>query len=135
MNLRDASGWQLILADLALILFLVTIAALAEQSDEDEIQAAQEAVRPDANIAPAQALFRSGSGSPSIAAWLESQNPDPRATLTVIASHIEGEQSEAWARARALAEQARSQGVAVRIVIQRADQTDLYASLAFDTPR
>ena len=135
MNLRNAPGWQLILADLSLILFLVTVAALAEQSEEYEPRPEQDSRRPDANIAPAQALYRPDPGSPPIAEWLESQSPDPRATLSVISLHRAEEERRAWERALALADQARAQGVAVRIVMQSGNETDLYASLAYDTPR
>ncbi len=135
MSLRDAPGWQLILADLSLILFLVTVAALAVQSDEDELPPEQDVIRPGANVAPAQALYRPGNGSPSIAEWLDNQSPDPRATLSVIALHRKGEEARAWERAQALAEEARERGVVVRVVIQSGNEADLYASLAFDTPR
>ena len=135
MSLRDAPGWQLILADLSLILFLVTVAALAEKSDEEQAPPEPSGIRPDANVAPAQALYRPSRSGPSIAEWLDSQSPDPRATLSVIALHRAGEEQPAWERAQALADQARDRGVAVRVVVQSGSETDLYASLAFDTPR
>lgn len=135
MALRNAPGWQLILADLSLILFLVTVAALAEQSDDVESQPASDVIRPDANVAPAQALFRPSEGGPSMAQWLETQTRDPRATLSVIALHRVGEERMAWGQARALADEARRQGVTVRIVVQEGNEADLYASLAFDSPR
>lgn len=149
MNLRDANGWQLILADLSLILFLVTIAALAEQTGDEEAEtptsdARREALnesdqagdRPSTTIAPAHALFRQTNGGPTIDQWLAQQSIDPRATLSVIATHGAGEEQRAWSAAIALADQAKvAPGVNVRIVIQPGEGQDLYASLAYDAPQ
>ena len=136
MTLRDPSGWQLILADLSLILFLVTISALADTSEELE----EQEVKPDhsqggASVAPSQALFRPGPNTLSIEQWLAQQPRDPRATLSVVATHRAGEDQPAWEAAQALATQARKSGVVVRVLVQPADRSDLYASLAFDAPR
>lgn len=149
MTLRDANGWQLILADLSLILFLVTVAALAEQTGEAdaeelagdarrETQSENEITggRPAATIAPAQALYRQARGGPTIGQWLAQQPIDPRATLSVIATYRAGAEQEVWVDAQALADQARTaSGVKVRIVIQPGEDRDLYASLAYDAPR
>jgi len=136
MTFRDPTGWQLILADLSLILFLVTISALADASDESE----EQGIAPDQNhggasVAPSQALFRPGPNTPSIEQWLAQQPRDPRATLSVIATHRGGGEQQAWDKAQALARRARETGVVVRVLIQPADRSDLYASLAFDAPR
>lgn len=136
MTMRDAPGWQLILADLALILFLVTVAALTRTAESDEARREREPQSKDgASIAPAQALYRPGATSPTIESWLDSQTIDPRATLSVIATHREGDAEAAWKDAQALASKARARGIPVRVVVMQADQTDLYASLAYDTPR
>ncbi|MDJ0643658.1 MAG: hypothetical protein QNJ15_12650 [Erythrobacter sp.] len=144
MTVRDASGWQLILADLAMILFLVAIAALAEQPGDkgakrdnvgDLRRAEESASNSVAAIDPAQALYRPGRDIPPIEQWIDSQAIDPRATLSVIALHRGEDRQEAWQRAQALADRARSRGLDVRIVLQEGRESDLYASLAFDTPR
>ena len=136
MPLRDPSGWQLILADLALILFLVTIAALADTAEDVEDQdAAPDQGLDRASVAPSQALFRPGEDNPSIEQWLAQQPRDPRATLSIIAMHRDGGDQEAWEAAQALAVRARETGVAVRVLVQPADRNDLYASLGFDAPR
>ncbi|QUL36930.1 hypothetical protein [Erythrobacter sp. JK5] len=133
--MRNAAGWQLILADLALILFLVTISALAEQADEqDAPEPAGAALREGdtVEIAPAQALFRPSANGPSIAHWLDEQQRDPRSTLSIVATHRPGESREGWERAEALAGQARGRGIDVRIVIGPASTPDLYATLGYD---
>ncbi len=136
MSLRDPSGWQLILADLALILFLVTIAALANTADRPDSQDTRSGEDTGgASVAPSQALFRPGTDVPSIEQWLARQPRDPRATLSIIATHRAGEDQKAWEAAQKLATQARETGVAVRVLVQPGDRSDLYASLAFDAPR
>ncbi|PLK24174.1 hypothetical protein C0V72_06305 [Porphyrobacter sp. TH134] len=136
---RGGHGWQLILADLALILFLLTLSALpaAEAKNgrrlahwEAREKEALGALEPD--IAPAQALFRPVPGGPSLGAWLAAQTPDPRATLTIFSTHREGAEAAAWAQAEALAAEARASGTRVRTIITIGAEADLYASLAYD---
>lgn len=138
---RVGHGWQLILADLALILFLLTLSALPAAEAEAGRQLAARAVqektardsaRPEAEIAAAQALFRPVVGGPSLGAWLKAQSPDPRATLTVFAVHAPGGEAEAWARAGALAAEARAAGARVRTIITAGQEAEIYASLAYD---
>ncbi len=136
MSLRDPSGWQLILADLALILFLVTIAALADTAEDgvDQDTPSGEELG-GASVAPSQALFRPGTDVPAIEQWLAQQSGDPRATLSIISTHRLGEDQQAWEAAQAMATRARETGVAVRVIVQLGDRNDLYASLAFDASR
>ncbi|MFM7377494.1 MAG: hypothetical protein ACKO1O_05100 [Erythrobacter sp.] len=138
---RVGHGWQLILADLALILFLLTLSALPTAEAEAGRQLAARAVqektardsaRPEAEIAAAQALFRPVAGGPSLGAWIKMQSPDPRATLTIFAVHAPGREAEAWARAGALAAEARAGGARVRTIIAAGQEAEIYASLAYD---
>ena len=123
----SANGWQLILADLALILFLLSLAGLASE--------AAHAPRPAmAAVAPSQALYRPGANAPELSQWLISQPRDPRATLTIFARFAEGDGDRVWEQARALATQAQGEGYNTRVVIEQAAASDLYASLAYDAP-
>lgn len=129
------SGWQLILADLALILFLVTLSALPRTEADAAPGMANRvapAPPPRAEIAAAQALYRPVTGGPSLDEWLASQPRDPRATLTVFALHPAGGEAAAWRAAQRLAASARSSGVPVRLIISSASEADVYASLAYD---
>lgn len=134
------TGWQLILADLALILFLLTLSALPAAEAETGRKLADRAARGEearavpasAEIAAAQALFRPVSGGPSLTQWLASQPHDPRATLTVFARYQAGEEAAAWQAAQALAAEARGRDVPVRAIIGAGAEADLYASLAYD---
>lgn len=138
---RPASGhgWQLILADLALILFLITLSALPAAEAESGRKLAEHVardkdargpIRPE--VAASQALFRPVAGGPSLGAWLDTQAPDPRATLTIFALHRKGGEAAAWARAEALAAEARAKGARVRTIIAAGPADEVYASLAYD---
>lgn len=132
---RAGHGWQLILADLALILFLLTLSALpaAEAETSRQLAAREEDTRPRAEIAAAQALYRPVAGGPSLGAWLKAQPYDPRATLTIFVIHSPGGEAAAWARAEALAAEARVSGARVRTIISAGKEAEIYASLAYDT--
>lgn len=123
---RAGTGWQLILADLALILFLLALSALPA----GEAETGRRALQPE--IAPAQALYRLVPEGPSLGEWLAAQAPDPRATLTIFAVHAEGSEAAAWARAQGLASEARARGARVRTIITIGPADDVYASLAYD---
>lgn len=134
-------AWQLILADLALILFLLTLSALpAAEAESGRKLAEDKAARGEefrpvparTEIAAAQALYRPVPDGPSLSEWLASQPKDPRMTLTVFARHPSGGEAAAWAAARNLAAGAAGSGVPVRVIITAGTEADLYASLAYD---
>lgn len=139
---RAGHGWQIILADLALILFVMTLSALPAAEVESgkrlaDSKASEREARGlgrRAQIAAAQAIYRAVPGGPGLGAWLASQQPDPRATLTIFATHRTGGEAGAWARAEALANEARSAGTPVRTIISAGESEELYASLAYDQP-
>lgn len=126
-------GWQLVLADLALILFLVTLTGLVDGSLGKTTDTTLDAT-PSAQgyIAPAQALFRPSSGGPSLSQWLEEQPLDPRATLTIVAQYEGENQYLMWQNAQMLSASVADAKVAVRVIIRKGEQSDLYASLAYD---
>lgn len=136
---RIGHGWQLILADLALILFLLSLSALPAAEAESGRHLAARAVQEqktretaEPEVAAAQALFRPVAGGPSLGDWLRAQAPDPRATVTVFAIHTPGAEAAAWARAETLARQARAAGTQVRTIIAAGRADEVYASLAYD---
>lgn len=139
---RNSAGWQVILADLALILFLLTAAALSEGGGAGPGAGAArggptgaEPLRADAEvIAPAQSLYRAGPGLPSFAEWIAEQPRDPRAALTIVAQHRPGEATPAWRQARAMANSAAAAGVRARVIIREGEVDEIHASLAYDQP-
>lgn len=127
-----ASGWQLILADLALILFLVTLSALANEEAHKPGVAHGEQREPE--VAPSQALFRPDPFGPTLGEWLSQRPHDARATLTVFAQYADADRDLVWEQARALSGSAAQEGYSVRVVITQGRQSDLHASLAYDAP-
>ena len=82
MIARTGSGWQTVLADLSLILFMITAAAASE------LPTAPPA--PPSPVLPALgepvAVWRAGPGAPSLRDWLARSGLDPRLRLTIMAA-------------------------------------------------
>lgn len=119
MKARAGTGWQYVMTDLSLILFMITAAALRE--------APAEALRPSPLAAPALgepvAVWRGGADMPGLAQWLSAQNPDPRQRLTVVAPLTQA------APALALAQGA---GRPARVVLEPDAGGAPYAALTYD---
>ena len=93
MIARTGSGWQTVLADLSLILFMITAAAASE------LPTAPPA--PPSPVLPALgepvAVWRAGPGGPSLRDWLASSGPDPRLRLTILAGPDQAQMALAMA--------------------------------------
>lgn len=84
MIVRAGSGWQTVLADLSLILFMTTAAALGEAP----VQSPPAAPPSHANLpalAQPVAVWTAGQGAPPLAEWLRQSGSDPRLQLTILA--------------------------------------------------
>lgn len=125
---RAGSGWQTVMADLCLILFMVTAAALAAQRGLSEHRKSEPAPR-----AEPLAIYRAGPGAPPLAAWLAAQAPDPRQQLTVVARYRPGGEDEALALAARLLAEAGPQAARARVVVEPGEDGTL-AMLAYDDP-
>jgi hypothetical protein len=128
---RAGTGWQTLMADLSIILFMVTAAALS-QAGQGKAQAGQG--RP--GVAPSQrgepiAVYRTGAGAPPLGEWLDTLPRDARQLLTVVSTYRPGKQAEALTRATALARDADQRGVLTRVVVEPG-VGDATASLAYD---
>jgi hypothetical protein len=138
MMARAGSGWQYILADLSLILFMVTAATLA--SSDDAPAAAKGASTPAPRLAQPLspqaeplALYRAAAGAPPFAQWLRDQSADARQQLTIVAQYRPGAQADALRQAGALAGDAGEAGMRARIIVEPG-QGGVTAALAFDSP-
>ncbi len=121
MNARIGSGWQTVLADLSLILFMVTAAAVSQASPKP---AAAEALA----LGEPVAVWR--PGTLSLAAWLAQQPRDPRLRLTVVAYAAQSPES------RAIATILTTLGPLpqnTRFVLERSPGPPLTAMLAYDS--
>ncbi|HEX4848385.1 MAG TPA: hypothetical protein VFV30_09590 [Novosphingobium sp.] len=121
MIARAGSGWQTVLADLSLILFMVTAAAVSQQP-------AAAPARPAPAALPALgepvAQWRAGPDAPALSAWLRSSGGDPRLRLTILAG------PDSAAAALALAAGA---GRPARVLIEPG-ASGIAATLTFDQP-
>lgn len=129
MIVRAGTGWQTLMADLSIILFMVTAAALT-QAGPGKAQAGQTNVGPSQRGEPI-AVYRTGEGAPPLGEWLDSQPRDERQMLTVVSTYTPGKQAEALTRATALAQDADKRHVLTRVVVEPG-AGDATATLAYD---
>lgn len=124
--IRLGTGWYITLADLSLILFMVTASAVQED--------AEQAVR--ASPLPAEgepvAVYRAGAGAPPLRDWLAAQGADDRLRLTIIARHGGADAAPVAAAAAAMAREGGKQAAQARIVIEPGPATEVLAVLSYD---
>lgn len=82
MIAQVGSGWQTVLADLSLILFMTTAAAVSEAPAEAPL--VQQVRLP--VLAEPVAVWRGGRGAPTLNAWLAEAAVDQRLRLTLVAA-------------------------------------------------
>jgi len=140
-----AAGWQTILADLSLILFMVTAAALANAPDgptgpfTPALAKSQPhaPAKPQLHVAASPrgepvSVWSDGPGVPPLADWLAQQGLDPRLRTTILVRHLSGHGRAALARATALVEAAGPRGASARIVIEEGLADSASVLLAYD---
>lgn len=126
------TSWQVTLADLSLILFLVTLSGFAARTEYGK-EGDASATPP--SIAPSQALYRPIEGGQPLGEWLAEQPPDPRATLTIIVRHPDSEAEWALRQAAELHSAGSGANFPIRVIIEEGASRSAHASLAFDRPR
>ena len=127
MIAQAGSGWQTLLADLSIILFMVTAGALAQSGEGAEAQASPRA--------EPLAVWRSGADAPRLANWLAGQASDSRQQLSIIAHYLPeagpGGQQAALAQASMLLADAGASGKLARLVVEPG-AGGVVATLAYD---
>lgn len=126
MIARAGSGWYTVLADLALILFMVTAAVVAASPESEGVLTPSEQGEP-------LAWYGSGPDAPPLAEWLLAEGSDARQQLTITARYADGGMGRALAEAARLAEEAGRAGMRARIVVEPGPES-VTAALAFDRP-
>ena len=126
------SGWQTLLTDLSLVLFLFTAAALNLQPDEHKgaaMDRAPAAAPPPPAAPPALgdpvAVWRAGPGAPDLRHWLQSQPGDARLRLTIVAPVAEAQNALSLAA---------SAGKPARILLESDAVGTPFAALTYDQP-
>lgn len=131
MITRAGSGWQTLLTDLSLILFMATVAVLPR---EDDAKAKVKATVEASPQAEPLSVYRTGKDAPPLKQWLAAQEGDPRQLLTIVSTYRPGGQEEAILMAGKLAHQADEAGRSARIVVEPGDGA-ASVTLAFDQPQ
>lgn len=122
-----AFGWQTSLADLSLILFLLSAAALHGQPP------GKPAPTPPAPRSEPLAVYEAAPGAPPLGAWLAQQAADPRQQLTITARYAPGARDQALREALRLLGEAGAAGRAARLVVEPG-AGPARVVLAYDTP-
>ncbi|WP_200922064.1 hypothetical protein [Novosphingobium sp. Leaf2] len=130
MRRNQGFGWQTSLADLSLILFMLSAAALHGRTPANTPPPARVSARSEA-----VAVYEPSSGAPALATWLARQAGDPRQQLTITARYgpSPGAREEALAQAARLAGEAGVAGRAARIVVEPG-AGPVQVALAYDVP-
>ena len=127
MILRQIHGWQVLLADLSLILFITTAATLGQSDDSPP------AVATSGDVLPA-AVYRigdTGDGPDQMREWIRSYTPDPRESLEIVIRYRPEHFGEALSRAQGLMAQAHTSGHDPRITFEVAPDETITASFGF----
>lgn len=137
MSARTAASWQTSLADLSLILFMLSAAAINRQQghlrQEKQAQAREEP--PASPAGTPLAIYIAEPGAPPLARWLAEQAGDPRQRVTVTASYgsAPGDMAQSLTEAGRLAREAEAAGHKARIVVEPG-MPPARVVLAFDDP-
>lgn len=130
---RSGQAWQTSLADLSMILFMVTAAAVHDQPPPLALtpQAQAEASRGGEPLA----IYQPAPGAPPLNVWLEQQAPDPRQRMTIVARYgaAPGARADAMAQAAQLLDEAGKLGRDARVVVEPGPG-GTRVMLAFDRP-
>jgi len=119
MSVRVGTGWQTIIADLSMILFMLTASAVTHQktggaakaataspaADSSQVSSTPPVPQPAPRSEPI-AVWIAGEGAPPLSQWLAQQPRDSRQQVTITATYAPGAMDQALAQAQALARQA-----------------------------
>ena len=122
MIARAGSGWQTVLADLSLILFMIMASAVNEAPAKSPAAPPPPAVLP--ALGDPVAMWRQAPDAPPLKDWLAGAALDPRLRLTIIASP---EQAPAALTLSAAA------GRPARVLVEPG-ASGVYATLTYDQP-
>ena len=132
---RNAIGWQTMLADLSLILFMVTAAAMADPPKPARSAPPVVAPKPAPLADPVQAqpvaVWREAPGGVALGPWLAGQQIDSRQHLTITLHYPAHGQAQALVDAGRLLREAADSGQSARVVMEQGTP-ETVAALAYD---
>lgn len=124
---QTSTGWATTLADLAIILFLITAADLSNAQPAREAPAAGPIA-----VAEPTAIYRPQGSASSLKTWLAAQAMDSRQQLTITVHYRPGEAEAMTARGLRLVAEAEASGRHARMISEPADTSEAAAVLAYD---
>lgn len=125
----DKTGWATMLADLSIILFMITAADLANAELAQDGLASAEAVE----TAEPVAVYRPGRAAPPLSDWLSSQPEDPMQRLTIVVHYAGSGLEDAVEQGLELSREAEKAGRPARMIVEQAEHTEAAAILAYDS--
>jgi hypothetical protein len=132
------TNWQIMLADLSIVLFLTTFSALAQGKTPDEappppaVAAVQPAVPAAPIVAEPIAIWRAGKDSPPLGEWLKTQAADPRLRVNVHGGYRQGRRDAVLIEAAAVTADPSLAGRSVRLILEPAQTNSVLVTLTFD---
>jgi hypothetical protein len=131
MTRAPSIGWQLVLADLSLILFLTTATALSDKHERGSDEATSPVYPGEGSSAAS--LYLATGGDTAFADWLTAQPRDPREQMTIRADYSASEREVVMAQIRELTHVAGEAGFRPRVILEPTRDTRITVSFAFDT--
>ena len=120
-----AGGWQTVLADLSLILFMVCASALSTPAEKSAAITHETPPQP-------LAIYRADPDAPPLGEWLRTQQADPRQRLTIVVPYAQDGRAAAADEAERLARAAEAAGFAPRVTVEPGPATPATVGLAFE---
>lgn len=133
MIVRAGTGWQYALADLSLILFLVTASALAQANGRHKPPPPAPPPPPIAAAIDSEpvAVWAAGPDAPPLAQWLGTVGADPRLEVQVVVRYASGGRETAIAQANQLAKTGGPRAGAARILVEPGPRSGASVSLTY----
>ena len=125
MTSPNPLGWQVVLADLSLILFITTAATVVTPN---------ESTQPALNHSHRDKIFSSMTMTEDIGSWLTDYPRDPRERLWITIYYRRGDFADAVRRAKQTEKTASDAGQTPHITLEQAESNKTMAFFAFDTP-
>lgn len=131
MIVRAGTGWQYAIADLSLILFLVTASALAHAGGGKA--AASPPPPPVAAAIDSEpvAVWSPGPEAPSLAEWLAQVGEDPRLEVRIVVRYASGARAAAMAQAVDLAAEGGTRAAKARILVEPGERAGASVALVY----
>jgi hypothetical protein len=129
MTGQVSSNWATILADLAIILFMITAADLSNA------EIARSAAGPSSaavTTAEPVAFYRPDGSALSLGRWLAEQPRDPRQQLTIVVHYRAGEADAMATEGLRLISQAEAAGHDARLIAEPGERSEAAVVLAYD---